>query len=468
MDNTLRLFFEPRSVAIVGASATPHKPGNDVIKNILSNQYDGKLYLVNPKGEEILGLRTHRSIAELPQGIDLAVVILPAKANPQAVRECAAKGIRAIVLAAGGFSEVDHQGAQLQEELRRAIGETGVRVIGPNTSGHTSTPFKFTSSFFPLGPIPRGRVSYLAQTGNFATHTMRYIITGENFGIARFVGLGNKVDVDECDILEYYGQDPETFAVLAYLESFQRPRRFLDLAKEITGQKPVILLKGGLTEEGAQAAVAHTAALASNDCIVKAALAQAGIVQVENYTHLVLAAKALSWMGLPQGNRVSFMAPSGAMLVILTDLCRRRWGLQVPKVEESTRQRLQDISPSYIRMRNPVDIWPAAYLNGIEFAYREAMEAVLKDPNIDAVVPILMLTKLIGVPPLDFLVELAQKYPHKPIYVTFSGDKDCMEEAKAYLEPRGVPTFFFIEEPFEVLSILWRCKKVMERAQNNV
>lgn len=463
MDQTLQRFFEPRSVAIVGASATAHKPGNDVIRNILANQYDGKLYLVNPKSREILGMRTYPSIGELPQGIDLAVVILPAGSNPQAVRECAAKGIKAIVLAAGGFSEVDQQGAELQEQLREVIRETGVRVIGPNTSGHTSTPFRFTSSFFPLGPIPRGRVSYLAQTGNFATHTMRYIITGENFGIARFVGLGNKVDVDECDVLEYYAQDPETFAVLAYLESFQRPRRFLELARAMTPRKPLILLKGGLTREGAQAAVAHTAALASDERIAQGALAQAGVAQVEDYTHLVLAAKALSWMELPRGNRVSFMAPSGAMLVILTDLCRRRWGLEVPQVEEITRQRLQEISPSYIRMRNPVDIWPAAYLHGIEFAYREAMEAVLKDPNIDAVVPILMLTKLIGVPPLDFLVELAQKYPEKPIYVTFSGDKDCMEEAKAYLEPRGVPTFFFIEEPFEVLSILYRCRKAMER-----
>lgn len=465
MDERLKLFFEPRSVAIIGASATPHKPGHDVILNILANEYDGELHLVNPKGEEIHGIRAKKSVADLPDGIDLAVVILPAHANPEAVRQCAAKGIRAIVLAAGGFSEVDEGGVALQEELRRVVAETGVRVIGPNTSGHTSTPCRFTSSFFPLGKIPRGRVSYLAQTGNFATHTMRYIMTGENFGIARFVGLGNKVDLDECDVLEYYAQDPETHAVLAYLESFQRPRKFLELARGLTVSKPMILLKGGLTTEGAQAAAAHTAALASDERVARGALAQAGVVQVEDYTHLILAAKALSWMPLPMGNRVSFMAPSGAMLVILTDLCRRRWGLEVPQVEERTRERLQAMSPSYIRMRNPVDIWPAAYLRGIEFAYREAMEAVLEDPNIDAVVPILMLTRLMGVPPLDFLVELARKYPQKPIYVTFSGDKDCMEEAKAYLEPRGVPAFFFIEEPFEVLSMLWRCRKAMQRSE---
>ena len=408
-------------------------------------------------------MKAYRSIQELPEGVDLAIIILPAKSNAQVIRECAARGIKAIVLAAGGFAEVDEEGKVLQEGLLRAIAETGVRVIGPNTSGHTSTPHNFTSSFFPLGKIPRGNISYIAQTGNFATHTMRYITTGENFGVARVVGLGNKVDVDESDVLEYYAEDPETKAIFVYLESFKRPRRFLDIAREITRIKPVIFLKGGGTTEGARAAVAHTAALASDERIIDGALKQAGITRVHNYSHLFLAAKALAVMPLPQGNKVSFLAPSGAMLVVLTDLCRQRWGLEVPQLAESTQQRLQEISPPYIRMRNPVDIWPSAIVHGSEYAYREGMEAVLMDTNIDAVVPVLMLTDDTGVPPLDFIIELAEKYPEKPIYVTFSGEKKHMEAAKAFLEPRGVPTFPLIEEPFEVLSILARSRQAMER-----
>lgn len=410
-----------------------------------------------------MGMKAYCSIQELPGGIDLAIIILPAKLNVQTIRECAAKGIGAIVLAAGGFAEVNEEGEVLQEELLRAIAETGVRVIGPNTSGHTSTPHNFTSSFFPLGKIPRGNISYIAQTGNFATHTMRYIITGESFGVARVVGLGNKVDVDESEVLEYYAEDPETKAIFVYLESFRRPRRFLDVAREVTRTKPIIFLKGGGTVEGARAAVAHTAALASDDRVIEGALKQAGITRVYKYSHLFLAAKALAVMPLPKGNRVSFLAPSGAMLVVLTDLCRQRWGLGVPDLEESTRQRLQEISPPYIRMRNPVDIWPAAIVRGAEYAYREGMEAVLKDTNIDAVVPILMLTDDTGVPPLDFIVELAKKYSEKPIYVSFSGERKHMEAAKAFLEPRGVPTFPLIEEPFEVLSILARSRQAMER-----
>ena len=354
-------------------------------------------------------------------------------------------------------------GEALQQETIDIVRETGVRIIGPNTSGHTSTPHGFTSSFFPLGKIPRGHVSYIAQTGNFATHTMRYIASGENFGVARVVGLGNKLDVEESEVLAYYGDDPETSAIFIYLESFKRPRRFLEIARQVTRSKPVVLLKGGATAEGARAAVAHTAALASDDRIIDGALRQAGVVRVHKYSHLILAAKAVAAMPLPRGNRVSFLAPSGAMLVCMTDLCRRHLDLEVPPVTEETRQYLQSISPPFIRMRNPVDIWAATMGHGVEFGYREGIEAVLKDPNIDAVVPILMLTDETGVPPFDFLVDLARRYPEKPLYVTFSAQKKHMEAAKAFLEPRGVPTFPLIEEPFEVLGILNRCRQAMDR-----
>jgi acyl-CoA synthetase (NDP forming) len=420
--------------------------------------------LVNPKGGEILGLPVQPSIADLPEGIDLAIIVLPAKETPQALRDCAARGIRQIVLLAGGFAEVDEYGAEIQLEAIDIIREKGLRVIGPNTSGHTSTPHQFTSSLFPLGKIRRGKISFLAQTGNFATHTMRYILTGEHFGVSRVIGLGNKIDIEESEGLEYLANDPETNAIIMYLESIERPKRFLEIARKVTRIKPVVVLKGGSTEAGIHAAIAHTAAMAAEDRLVDGMFRQAGIVRVREYTHLILAAKALSMIPLPKGNRVSFLTPSGAMLVALSDLCISL-GLEVPDLEEETRQRLQDISPPFIRMRNPVDIWAAATVKGVEFGYREGMEAVLRDPNIDAVVPVLMLTKETGIPSYEFILELAKKYPEKPILVTFSADKGYMEECKAFLEPRGVPTFPEIEQPFEVLSILHRCTRAMNRAQ---
>ncbi|MCH8865191.1 MAG: acetate--CoA ligase family protein, partial [Chloroflexi bacterium] len=295
----LRRFFEPESVAVIGASATPGKAGNTVVRNILANGYTGKLYLVNPKGGEIEGIPVHSSIGSLPEGVAQAIIMTPARTTVQAVRDCAARGIRYIVLAAGGFSEVDEEGEELQRELTRAIAETGVRAIGPNTSGHISTPHRFTSGFFPLGKIPRGNISYIAQTGNFATHTMRYITTGENFGVARVVGLGNKIDIDESEVLEYYADDPETKAIFMYLEGIKRPRRFLEIAGEVTRIKPVFMLKGGSTGEGSRAAMTHTAALASDERIIDGAIAQAGITRLYDYSHLFLVAKALSVMPLP-------------------------------------------------------------------------------------------------------------------------------------------------------------------------
>jgi acyl-CoA synthetase (NDP forming) len=300
MTNSLEKFFSPKSVAVIGASGTPHKPGNDAIKNILANSYFGKVYLVNPKGGEILGIKVHRSIRDLPEGIDLAIIILPASSNIQAIRECVRKGIAYFVLAAGGFSEVDDEGVALQEELVRVISETGIRVIGPNTSGHMSTPFNFTSSFFPLDKIPRGNISFINQTGNFATHTMRYIMTGEHFGVARVIGLGNKLDVEESEVLEFLAEDRETTAILMYLESIKNQQKFMDFARKVTKIKPVVMLKGGMTQEGIDAAVAHTAAMASNDRIIDGALKQVGIARVYKYTHLILAAKALSFMPLPK------------------------------------------------------------------------------------------------------------------------------------------------------------------------
>jgi len=456
-------FFEPKNVAVIGASATPGRPGNDVIRNILANEYRGAIYLVNPKGGEILGLPVLPSIANLPDGVELAIIILSAKDTPQALRACAEKGIRHAVLSAGGFAEVD-QGVKIQEELVEIVREKKIRVIGPNTSGHTSTPHQFTSTFFPLGKIRRGTVSYIAQTGNFATHTMKYILTGEHFGVSRVIGLGNKIDMDESDALEYLADDPETSAIVMYLESIKRPRKFLEIAREVTRRKPVVMLKSGSTEAGRHAAVAHTAAMAAEDRLIDAMLRQAGVVRIWDYTHLILAGKAFSMLPLPKGNRVSFLAPSGAMLVVLSDLCVRL-GLDIPEIEPATVQRLQDISPPFIRMRNPVDIWASASVHGVEFGYREGMEAVLKDPNIDAVVPILMLTEDTGIPSYDFILDLKNRYPDKPLIVTFSADKKYMDECKNYLEPLGVPTFPEIEQPFEVLSILYRCARAMNRPE---
>jgi acetyltransferase len=456
-------FFAPRSVAIIGASGVEGKPGNTVVRNILANGYSGALHLVNPKGGEILGIPVCRAIRDLPAGIDLAVIIVPAQATAGALAEVAAHGIKHIVLSAGGFAETDEEGARIQRELADIIQANHLNVLGPNTSGHVSTPCGLTSTFFPVGKIRRGDISFVAQTGNFATFTLKYILTGEHFGVSRVVGLGNKIDIEESQALEFLGNDPETRAIVAYIESIKFPRRFAEVARSITRKKPIVMLKGGATEAGKKAAAAHTAALASEDRIVEGVIHQTGIVRINEYSKLVMAGKTLSMAPLPAGNRISFLAPSGAMLVCLSDLAVRL-GLSIPALDRQTIESIQEISPPFIRIRNPIDIWAAATSVGIEAAYGKAIEAVLRDPNVDAVIPIFMLTRKTGTPAsYDFVVHLAAEHSNKPVLVSFTGDKQCLEECRSTPEPLGIPTFDQIEEPFEALSILVRCARGMGR-----
>ena len=461
--SSLESFFSPRSVAVVGASATPGKPGRTVIENLIANGFDGAIHPVNPRGGKICGQPVSSSIDALPDDVDMGIVMLPAAQTPQAVLDCGAKGMQTIVLAAGGFAEVDHAGEDLQAELRAAIKQAGVRVLGPNTAGHISTPGNFTSSFFPLGEIPKGPISYIAQTGNFTGAMMRSIMSGEHYGVARCIGLGNAVDMDEADVLEFLSEDDETNAIFVYLESLHRPREFLKIARRTTTKKPVIMLKGGATADGAKAALSHTASLGADDRILDGALRQAGIVRIEEFTHLFIAAKAAAMMPLPAGNRVGFVSPSGAFIVHASDICRQHTVLEFPSITKTTQKRLEEISPPFINITNPVDVFPSATVHGMEFAWREAMLAVLKDPNVDALVSILILADELGPMKLDFIVDLARQFPEKPIYISFSGDENSNAQAKAFLEPQGVPTFPRIEDPFKVLDILVRARLAMKR-----
>ena len=462
MPDTMNKFFAPKSAAVIGASGTAGKPGNVVVRNMLDAGFKGTIHLVNPRGGEIEGLPVTKSIDALPDGIDQAVVTLPATHTPGTVRELAAKGIKAIVLAASGFAEVDQLGEDLQQDLAAAIKETGVRVLGPNTTGHVSVPGAYTSSFFPLGEVRRGSVSYITQTGNFCGISLRHILSAEHYGIARSCGLGNKADLDECDLLEFYGEDRKTKSIFLYLENIKNPTRFLRVARRVSRTKPVFLLKGGASDEGARAALAHTGSLAADGRVVDGAIEQSGVTRLQKYSQLFHVAKALDTMPLPRGNKVSFLSPSGAFTVCLTDHCRAL-GLEVPELEEKTRERLQKLAPPFIRMRNPVDIFGSVGMHGYETAYGDALEAVLIDRNIDAVVVIMMLTTETGIPGFDFIVDLAKKYKSKPVYVTFMGEHQHNVAAKEYLEPRGVPCYMLVEEGFEVLSKLAECRANMRK-----
>jgi len=452
----IKKFFDPKSIVIIGASRTPGKAGHVIIQNILDNKFGGMIFLVNPHAKEILGIKAYPSVKEIACAIDLAVLVIPADATVEALKECAEKEIKAVVIASGGYAEVGGAGMQLQTEILKIAKESGIRIIGPNTSGIISTPSKLTVSLFPLGKIRHGSISYIAQTGNFATHTMKWILTGESFGISRVVGLGNKCDVDDADILEFLGEDAETKAIILYIEGFKNARKLIKVAKKICKKKAIIALKAGRTTAGIRTAFSHTSSIASNDSLVDAAFKQAGIVRVYKYSDLINAAKALAFQPIPKGNRVAVLAPSGAMAVIAADACEST-GLKMARLSEETISRIRDVSASWVTISNPVDVWGAVQTSGVDIAYRVGMDAVLGDENVDAVVVILVMTREIRPKSLSFIKEISQRHKTKPVLVTTTGDKHLYEKTKEFLGKRCIPVFPPLEDAFEALSILYRC-----------
>lgn len=467
-NSELDRFFRPDSVAIIGASRNPGKAGNVILENIIANDYQGRLYPVNPNVDGVLGLRCYPSVRDLPEAPDLAILAVPAAGITAAIQDCAQKGVRALVATTSGFAEVDRVGADLQQEILTLARRAGIRIMGPNTSGITSTPHNLVASIYPLGKLKKGSVSVISQTGNFATHTMRWMLTGESLGICRFAGLGNKIDVDEAELLEYFGNDPATKAVAMYLEGFKNAKGFLHTARRVCRVKPLIALKSGRTTSGIRAVASHTASLASNDTIVDATFRQAGVVRLTSYIGLVDTIKLLSFQPVPSGNRVAVLTPSGAMGIVAADACERL-GLRIAELSPEAFDKLSAIFPDYVNVGNPIDIWGAALVHGVYQAYRTGMQAALEDDGIDVVYPILTLsprsvfsTEEFDPEGLSFIPELSRQYPHKVVMVGISGDKAYYEVAKKYLEERSIPVYLPVEPALEALAYVSRCRQYMD------
>jgi acyl-CoA synthetase (NDP forming) len=454
-------FFEPKSIAVIGASKAAGKAGNEILVNLKANGYAGKIYPINPGGEEILGLKCFRTVQEIPADVDLAVLIVPAEKTLEALRECATKTIPAAVVSSGGYAEIGGEGARMQNEMLALARASGMRIIGPNTSGLTSTPASMTTTFFPLGKVRRGPISYVAQTGNFSTHTMRWIMTAEHFGVARVAGLGNKIDVEDSEVLAYLGEDPETRAILMYIEGLREPRRFFEVARKVTRRKPVFVLKGGRTQSGAARAFSHTASLAGNDLIFDAACKQTGIARVKRYCDLIHVSKAVAFQPLPRGKRVSSLAPSGALGVVVADACESI-GLQMARHAEATTDKLRRISASWVTISNPVDMSAITPRLGPVESYRDVVETLLQDEGVDVIVSILLASPRVPAEAYAFLPQLAAAYPHKPIYVSFTGDKPSFDSARDFLERRSIPVFTAFEDIFEMLAVLCRGRHAIE------
>jgi acetyl coenzyme A synthetase (ADP forming)-like protein len=460
MKTSLDTFFSPKSVAVVGASKTPGKLGYIAIENLLKIGYQGKIYPVNPKVDEVLGLKAYPNVKDIPGPVDVGLVLVPAEAAVSVIKDFAEKGIKHAVIVAGGFGEVDEKGAKMQREILDVAGKSGMRIIGPNTTGLISTPSRFSTTFQAGVDLRPGPAAYIAQTGNFASITFKWILSKEHFGISRVIGLGNKCDVDDADALEYLESDPETKVIAMYIEGLKDGRKFVEVAKRVVKKKPVLALKSGRTSAGSKAAHSHTASLAANDVIVDAALKQAGVIRVKNYMDLINLTKAFVYQQPPRGNRVGIITPSGGLGVITADACESS-GLEVARLTDETLNKFKKASPPFIDVGNPYDIWPSVSFVGMDEAYKVGIDSMFEDKNVEAIIAGFMVTK--GFTELkdnSFIASASRRHPEKPIIVFATSEWEMVDKMQADLEKQGVPVYISPEMAAEALATLYRYSRI--------
>ena len=442
-----------RSVAVIGASSNLNKSGTQILKSLLDFGFDGEVYAVNPKGDEVMGLAAYPSVSQIPSKVDLAVISTPSEVVPQLVRECANKGIRAAIINTEGFAEIGAKGQALQAELEQVITDTGIRVIGPNTLGIINTSTKLTSSYFKFPNLKRGGVAFVGQSGVFTGGLLQHIFSWETFGLSKAISLGNKVDVHEAEVLDYLAGDEETKVIAMYLEGIKDGRLFWESARRAAAQKPVVTLKGGVTERGAQAARSHTASVAGRTEVFKTAAKQSGILVMDSLREFINTVKAFALQPLPHGNRVAIITGSGALGIMATDACIR-YGLELATFSPNTIQSLLETFEELSRVRNPVDVFLASLYHANGEVYRRALSEVLADEGVDEAVVIGFLSEETKIP-LECLVEPAESQPQKPLLAAFLGSQ-VLTEYKAKLESQGIPTYIFAEEAVQSLANTYR------------
>jgi len=444
-------FFRPNAVAVVGASREPAGIGHRVLEGMIRAGYRGAIYPVNPKAPDVAGLRAYPSVRELPAQVDLAVIAVPAGAVMRVVDDCAAVGVRALVIISAGFAEVGGDGVALQKALVEKVRGYGMRMVGPNCLGllNAEQAVRLNASFSPIFPPP-GRVAMSSQSGAVGLAVLgaaaRY-----GLGFSTFVSVGNKADVSGNDLLQYWEHDPNTDVILLYLESFGNPRRFSRIARRVSRRKPVVVLQSGLTRSGGRAAGSHTAALATNATAVEALFRQTGIVRAGSLEEMFDLALTLGSQPLPRGPRVAIVTNAGGPGILSAD-AGEAGGLTVPEPSPELRKRLAELLPGAASLGNPIDLIAAA---GSE-AYRLAIETVLSSGEFDS---LLVLYTPVGL--ADFRdvqraitdgVTAARKAgaTGRPVLACVLGQ----EQHRTHLECTGerIPCYPFPETPARVLG----------------
>jgi acetyl coenzyme A synthetase (ADP forming)-like protein len=380
---SMRPFFNPQSVAVIGASRDPGSIGYRILDALLKNQFQGAVFPVNPKANEIAGIRTYKSVRDLPQSVDLAVISVPRAAVAAVVEECAAKEIRALIVITAGYAEVNAEGRELQNKLVAQVRGHGMRMVGPNCMGllNTDPQIRLNASFSPVFP-PHGQVAMSSQSGALGLAILA-AAKRFNLGLSYFVSVGNKADVSANDLLQYWEDDEQVNVILLYLESFGNPRRFSRIARRVSRRKPIVALKAGRTKAGGRAAGSHTAALAASDSAVEALFQQTGVIRAETLEEMFDLAAALGSQPLPKGRRVAVVTNAGGPGILCADACEAQ-GLAVPELSATVKARLASFLPTAAGLGNPVDMIASATSDH----YRRTVEILLASEEIDSLIVI--------------------------------------------------------------------------------
>ncbi len=376
---SLRPFFAPGSVAVLGASRRRESIGGLLFRNIIAGEFEGVAYPVNPAGDPVAGVRGYRSVAELPEAPDLAVVCVPAQHVLASVEDALRRGTRAICVISAGFAEVGEEGRQRQDQLLALVRAHGGRLIGPNCLGVAVSAPRLNATFGPRA-LPPGPVAFSSQSGALGLALLEKA-EERGIGLSAFASIGNKADVSSNDLLEYWEDDPETGLIALYLESFGNPRRFGRIARRVARKKPILAMKSGTTTTGARAASSHTAALAGSEAAVDALFHQAGVIRARTLEELIDAAALLASQPLPAGRRVGVITNAGGLGILCADACEAA-GLELPALAPETEAALQPVLPAEASVANPIDMLGSA----TGATYERVLPIVLADPDLDAVI----------------------------------------------------------------------------------
>jgi acetyltransferase len=438
--STLNSIFAPRSVAVIGASSAPGKLGHDILANLKNGGFPGPLYPINPKAEEILGLKVYKSITDTPAPPDLAVVVIPAALVAETLTQCAARGVKAAVVITGGFAEAGPGGERLQDELAQVVRRTGLRVVGPNCQG-INMPHRQMCASWPL-ITTRGRIAFASQSGTVGAAFLD-LAAAEHLGVSGFVSLGNRADVDEAEVLSYFNQDPHTAVIALYLEGVKRASYFVDALTSAT--KPVVILKAGRTAAGSRAAESHTKSMAGTDAIYDALFRKYQVHRADTLEELFDFAKALAYLPQPRGRRLMITTSSGGAAILAIDEAEKS-GLTVPEPNPILKERLRAMLPAHCAVGNPVDLTGDA-ISSPEL-YRQVMDQTRDDYDTQVVIfgdPIPGASR--------------QVTPGASELVIFLGGAEVERQERLDLYRAGIPVFPTPERGVRALAQFFRFEK---------